>query len=140
MAMESLESLQAYLQGLMNLGGTSAAERPSVQALFTAMDHAVSDINGVYTTVPECKRQYDNDAVGGNGSLSSPTPPYCSVLQYALSEINTIEKLTAAATATATDPKTDLSPLQPKLESARKDLGDAITGFISEGLCKGAGE
>ncbi|KAL1898494.1 hypothetical protein Sste5346_003398 [Sporothrix stenoceras] len=127
MAMESLESLQAYLQGLMNLGGTTAAERPSVQSLFTAMDHAVSDINGVYTAVPECKQQYADDMVNDSAPPSSPTPPFCIVLQSAISQISTIEKQTTAAAAT--DPNTDLSPLQTKLESAKVDVGQAINGW-----------
>ena len=90
MAMESLESLQAYLQGLMNLGGTTTAGRPGVQALFTAMDGTVYDINGVYTTLPECKRQYD-DALSQGGVDASPSPSLCGVLTTALAQIDAAE-------------------------------------------------
>lgn len=132
MAMESLESLQAYLQGLMNLGGTTAAGRPGVQALFTAMDNTVNDINGVYTTLTECKRQYSNDDTVTVASSSAASP--CPILVSAASQIDVIEK--QAVTAAAADPKTDLTPLQAKLESAKTDLGEAVKGFTSAGVCK----
>jgi hypothetical protein len=73
----SFESLQVYLQGLMNLGGTTTTGRPGVQALFTAMDGTVNDINGVYTTLPECTRQYsdgDDTVSKSNDGASSPCP------------------------------------------------------------------
>lgn len=131
MAMESLESLQAYLQGLMNLGGTTTAGRPGVQALFTAMDGTVNDINGVYTTLPTCKRQYIEDVVAVPYGETAASP--CVVLTAALSQLDNIEHQTV--TAAAADPKTDLSPLQAKLEAAKTDLREAVAGFTSSGVC-----
>ncbi|CAK7212773.1 hypothetical protein SEUCBS140593_001618 [Sporothrix eucalyptigena] len=132
MAMESLESLQAYLQGLMNLGGTTTTGRPLVQALFTAMDGTVNDINSVYTTLSSCKPQNIDDVVVAHPRATAPTAP-CTVLASAQVKIDDIE--TQTVTAAAADPKTDLSPLKAKLDAAKADLQQAITGFTSSGVC-----
>ncbi|CAK7222856.1 hypothetical protein SBRCBS47491_005006 [Sporothrix bragantina] len=129
MAMESLESLQAYLQGLMNLGGTTSTGRPLIQALFTAMDDTVNDINSVYTTQPSCKPQNIDDMAIVRKTTTAP----CTVLTAAQARINGIETQTAAAAIA--DPKTDLSPLKAKLDAAKADLVQAVSGFTSSGVC-----
>ena len=73
MAIEDIERMQGYLQGMLITAGlSSAATRTLISDVFKIMDKAVLQVNGVRLGVAECMPPVVVRSVALNESVSQP--------------------------------------------------------------------